>query len=163
MVAATNAEVVRLENELDKGRDRVIHLAESMKRLDGESEQAGRRVGEIALEKRTDHEEIARLEVERGRLAELTAGHDEEKTRLHRNYAEKRRRADELAEERVQTLEELSVLRNKAGSANTELQHLKEDEGELDAALSGRERSVPELFGREARTWKRTCANWKSR
>src|SRR4051812_16923181 len=30
VVAATNAEVVRLENELDKGRDRVIHLAESM-------------------------------------------------------------------------------------------------------------------------------------
>jgi chromosome segregation protein len=136
VVAATNAEVVRLENELDKGRDRVVHLAESMKRLDGESEQAGRRVGEIALEKRTDHEEIARLEVERGQLAELTEGHDEEKTRLHRNYAEKRRRADELAEERVQTLEELSGLRNKAGSANTELQHLKEDEGELDAALS---------------------------
>ncbi len=136
VVAATNAEVVRLENELDKGRDRVVHLAESMRRLDGESEQAGRRVGEIALEKRTDHEEIARLEVEKGDLARLTEGHDEEKTRLHRNYAERRRRADELAEERVQALEELSVLRNRAGSANTELQHLKEDEGELDAALS---------------------------
>jgi chromosome segregation protein len=136
VVAATNAEVVRLENELDKGRDRIVHLAESMKRLDGESEQAGRRVGEIAQEKRSDHEEIARLEIERGELAHLTEGHAEEKTRLHRNYAEKRRRADELAEERVQALEELSVLRNRAGSANTELQHLKEDESELDVALS---------------------------
>ncbi|MDB5107045.1 MAG: smc [Fibrobacteres bacterium] len=136
VVAATNAEVVRLENELDKSKDRVVHLTESMRRLEGESDQAGRRVGEIALEKRTDHEEIARLEMEKMDLAALTEGHAEEKTRLHQNYAEKRRRADELAEERVQALEELSLLRNRAGTANSELQHLKEDEGELDAALS---------------------------
>ncbi|MDQ3001493.1 MAG: chromosome segregation protein SMC [Fibrobacterota bacterium] len=135
VVAATNAEVVRLENELDRSKDRVVHLTESMRRLEGESDQAGRRMGEISLEKRTDFEEIERLEIEKVQLANLTEGHAEEKTRLHQAYAGKRRRADEMAEERVQVLEELSVLRNRAGSANTELQHLKEDEGELDAAL----------------------------
>ncbi|HKP95862.1 MAG TPA: chromosome segregation protein SMC [Fibrobacteria bacterium] len=135
VVAATNAEVVRLENELDRSKDRIVHLAESMRRLESESELAGKRMGEFAVEKRTDFEEIARLETERVALARLTEGHAEEKTRLHRNYGEKRRRADELAEERMQALEELSALRNRAASANTELQHLKEDEGELDAAL----------------------------
>ncbi len=135
VVAATNAEVVRLENELDRSRDRLVHLDESMRRLAGESEQAGRRMGEFAVEKRTDYEEIARLETEKSALARLTEGHAEEKTRLHQNYAEKRRRADELAEERMQALEELSGLRNRAAAANSELQHLKEDEGELDAAL----------------------------
>ncbi len=135
MVAATNAEVIRLENELDKSKDRILHLGESIKRLDSESEQAGRRLGEIAQEKRADQEEIIRLETEKVELAGMTTGHTEEKDRLHRNYAEKRRRADELAEERLQALEELSALRNRAGSANTELQHLKEDEQELDAAL----------------------------
>jgi chromosome segregation protein len=135
VVAATNAEVVRLENEMDRSRDRLVHLAESMRRLDMESELAGKRMGEFAVEKRTDFEEIARLEAERVELARLSEGHAEEKARLHRNYSDKRRRADDLAEERVQALEELSVLRNRAGSANTELQHLREDEGELDAAL----------------------------
>ena len=134
-VAATNAEVVRLENELDKSRDRILHLTESIKRLDGETGQAGRRLAEIAQEKRTDQEEIIRLEAEKGELAGMTTGHAEEKERLYRNYSEKRRRADELAEERLQALEELSALRNRAGTANAELQHLKEDEQELDAAL----------------------------
>ncbi|MEO7425717.1 MAG: chromosome segregation protein SMC [Fibrobacteria bacterium] len=135
VVAATNAEVVRLENELDRSRDRLVHLDESMRRLAAESELAGRRMGEFAVEKRTDFEEIGRLETEKSALARLTEGHAEEKTRLHQNYAEKRRRADELAEERMQALEELSVLRNRAASVNSELQHLQEDEGELDAAL----------------------------
>lgn len=135
VVAATNAEVIRIENELDKSRDRIMHLTESMRRLEGESEGAGRRMSDMALEKRQDFEEIARLEVEKVYLAGLTEGHAEEKIRLHASYAEKRRRADELAEERLQALEELSALRNKAGSANTQLQHLKEDEGELDVAL----------------------------
>jgi chromosome segregation protein len=135
LVAATNAEVVRLENELDKSKDRILHLGESIKRLDGETDQAGRRLVEIAQEKGKDHEEILRLEAEKGELAGMTTGHAEEKERLYRNYSEKRRRADELAEERLQALEELSALRNRAGSANTELQHLKEDDQELDAAL----------------------------
>jgi chromosome segregation protein len=135
VVAATNAEVVRLENEMDKAKDRILHLTESIKRLEGESEQAGRRLGEIAQEKRNDQDELVRLEVEKGELAGMTTGHAEEKERLYRNYSEKRRRADELAEERLQALEELSALRNRAGSANTQLQHLKEDEQELDAAL----------------------------
>jgi chromosome segregation protein len=135
VVAATNAEVIRIENELDKARDRIQHLNESMRRLEGESEGAGRRMGEMAVEKRQDFEEIARLETEKVYLAGLTEGHAEEKVRLHASYSEKRRRADELAEERLQALEELSALRNKAGSANTQLQHLKEDEGELDVSL----------------------------
>ncbi|MDB5049415.1 MAG: smc [Fibrobacteres bacterium] len=135
VVAATNAEVVRLENELDRSRDRIVHLTESMRRLEGESELASRRMGDFAVEKRADFEEIARLETEKVALAQLAEGHAEEKTRLHQNYSEKRRRADELAEERMQALEELSTLRNRAASANSELQHLKEDEGELDAAL----------------------------
>ncbi|MBW8889787.1 MAG: chromosome segregation protein SMC [Fibrobacteres bacterium] len=135
VVAATNAEVVRLENELDKSKDRILHLGESIKRLDAETEQAGRRLGEIAQEKHKDQEEIVRLEAEKGELAGMTTGHAEEKERLYRNYSDTRRRADELAEERLQALEELSALRNRAGNANTQLQHLKEDEQELDAAL----------------------------
>ncbi len=135
LVAATNAEVVRFENELDKSKDRILHLGESIKRLDGETEQAGRRLLEIAQEKSADHEEIQRLETEKGELAGMTTGHAEEKERLYRAYSEKRRRADELAEERLQALEELSALRNRAGSSNTQLQHLKEDDQELDAAL----------------------------
>src|SRR5690606_3470917 len=86
-VAATNAEVVRFENELDKAKDRIVHLTESLRRLDGESETAGRRMGEIAAEKRTDHEEIARLEEEKIRLAAMTEGHAEEKARLHAKYS----------------------------------------------------------------------------
>ncbi len=135
IVAATQSEVVRLENDLERSRDRIQHLSESLQRLDQESEAAGRRIGEINAEKQQDHAEIARLEIEKVELAGLSQGHGEEKARLHAAYAEKRRRADELAEERLQSLEDLSALRNRAGSANTQLTHLREDEGELDAAL----------------------------
>ncbi len=135
VVAATNAEVIRIENEMDKSRDRIQHLSESLLRLEGETEGAGRRLKEMSLEKTQDQDEISRLEVERVYLAGLSEGHVEEKNRLHASYAEKRRRADELAEERLQSLEELSALRNRAGSAQTDLQHLKEDDGELDYLL----------------------------
>ncbi len=135
VVAATNAEVIRVENELDKSSDRILHLTESLHRLDGESEAAGRRMGEMSQEKRQDLEEVTRLEVEKVYLAGLTEGHAEEKVRLQKSYSETRRHADELAEERLQTLESLSVLRNRSGSVHTEMQHLKDDESELDAAL----------------------------
>jgi len=135
VVAATNAEVIRFENELDKNRDRILHLGESMHRLQIENDGADKRINEMAVEKRQDFEEIARLEEEKIYLAGLTEGHAEEKLRLHASYAEKRRRADELAEERLQALEELSALRNKAGSANTQLQHMKESETDLDNSL----------------------------
>ncbi len=135
VVAGTNAEVIRVENDMERSRDRINHLSESLRRLDSENENASRRMGEMNLEKRKDQEEIARLEVEKVYLAGLTEGHAEEKVRLHASYSEKRRRADELAEERLQALEQLSALRNKVGSANTQLQHLKEDEVELGDAL----------------------------
>jgi chromosome segregation protein len=135
VVAATNAEVIRLENELDRGKDRILHLVESVKRLDAETEAAGRRLGEFAQEKIQDAREIARLEAERIELSNMSEGQVEEKARYAAAYQEKRRAADELAEERLQALEELSALRNKAGALNSELNHLREDEGELEAAL----------------------------
>lgn len=135
VVAATNAEVIRLENELDRGKDRILHLTESVRRLDTETEAAGKRMGEFAFEKIQDAQEIGRLEAERIELAGLSEGQVEEKAKLSAAYQEKRRNADELAEERLQALEELSSLRNKASAANSNLHHLREDEVELDAKL----------------------------
>ena len=134
-VAATNAEVVRLENEMDKSKDRILHLGESLLRLDGETEGAGRRMGEMALEKQRAQEEIGRLEVQLTELTALAQGHESEQAELQRGYQQRRRRADELAEERLLALEELSLLRNRSGTAGTEVQHLVSDESELDGTL----------------------------
>jgi len=128
--AATQAEAIRLESEGDRARDRVGHLDESLRRLKAESQEAERRLAEMAQQRAEALREAAEAEAflsgaaERSRLAREAA--DAALTRVQTA----RGQADEYGSERMMALEELSGLRQRLGAAEAELSHLAGSEDE---------------------------------
>ncbi len=141
-VAATNAELVRVENECERVKDRLSHLSESVDKLVRDDEQARGRIQEFKAQQ--EHCRLERIATEKEvlRLKELAGGHGEERQRLDAIVSEKRAIADELGENRMGALESYSELKNRFAALSQEAAHmqaLQEESESVLAALAERE------------------------
>lgn len=134
-VALTQGEVIRLENESERLGDREQHIDESLTRLEAENTAALGRIDQIAAQRKDAYAEIERLTVEANQLSNLGEGQAEERARQASAFQERRRRADELAEQRLLALEELGTVRKQLGATDAEIQLLTRQEGELEASF----------------------------
>ncbi|HEX2612161.1 MAG TPA: AAA family ATPase, partial [Fibrobacteria bacterium] len=135
--AATQAEAIRLEGEGDRARDRAGHLDESLRRLRAEADEANRRLAEMANQRAEAVREAGEAEAYLAGAADRSAAAREAADAAASKLQEARARADELGEERMSALEELSGLKQRLGEAEGALRHLESGEeewtGERDA------------------------------
>ncbi len=134
-VGMSQGEVIRQENEGERLGDRLQHIDESNHRLETETQQALKRLDEIATGRQSAFAEIERLSVEVGQLASMGDGQAEERARQAASFQDRRRKADELAEQRLLALEELGTVRKQVGATDAEIQLLTRQEGELENAF----------------------------
>ncbi len=135
-VSAAQAELMQNENEFKRVQDKREHVAEGLARLENELQQIAQRLKEIDLQKIQAQMEKEKLAQDRDRLNEIATDQGEARQRVHTAYQDKRRNADELSEQRVSMLEDLSSLRNKVSKGNSELQHLQASEEELENSFA---------------------------
>ncbi len=135
-VAATNAELVRVENEVERVKDRLSHLSESLDKLVRDDEQARTRIADFRAQQEQARQERIAAEKEVTRLKELAGGHGEERQRLDVIVAEKRAVADELGENRMGALESYSELKNRVAALAQEASHMQALREESEAVLA---------------------------
>jgi len=148
-VAITQGEVIRQENEAERNGDRLQHLDESMSRLETENRQALERIDEVAAGRKQAKEEIENLTGEMGRLSSLGEGQAEEKARQAAAFQEKRRKADELAEQRLLAMEDLGTVRKELGGIEAQIAMLSRQEGELETAFETAAERLQSFKGEE--------------